>query len=87
MTCSACPAESGLRRAARAHECADSRGWRGLCHGPVTSLHHPDHAEITEWLDGYDPEELEVFPIQVALGRIAARRNAAAKRIIKPAND
>ena len=48
---------------------------------------HPDHAEITEWLDGYDPEELEVFPIQVALGRIAARRNAAAKRIIKPAND
>jgi hypothetical protein len=48
---------------------------------------HPDHAEITEWLDGYDPEELEVFPIQVALRRIAARRNAAAKRIIKPAND
>ncbi len=48
---------------------------------------HPDHAEITEWLDGYDPDELEVFPIQVALGRIAARRNAAAKRIIKPAND
>ena len=48
---------------------------------------HPDHAEITEWLDGYDPEELEVFPIQVALGRIGARRNAAAKRIIKPAND
>ncbi|MHA0320193.1 plasmid pRiA4b ORF-3 family protein [Sphingomonas melonis] len=48
---------------------------------------HPDHAEITEWLDGYDPEELDVFPLQVALGRIAARRNAAAKRIIKSAND
>lgn len=48
---------------------------------------HPDHAEISEWLDGYDPEELDVFPIEVALGRIAARRNAAAKRIIKPAND
>jgi hypothetical protein len=44
---------------------------------------HPDHAEISEWLDGYDPEELDVFPIEVALGRIAARRNAAAKRIIK----
>lgn len=43
---------------------------------------HPDHAEITEWLDGYDPDELEVFPIQVALGRIAA-----AKRIIKPEID
>lgn len=48
---------------------------------------HPDHAEISEWLDGYDPEELDIFPIQVALGRIAARRNAAAKRIVKPAND
>lgn len=48
---------------------------------------HPDHAEMAEWLDGYDPEELDVFPIEVALGRIAARRNAAAKRIVKPAND
>lgn len=48
---------------------------------------HSDHVAITEWLDEYDPDELDVFPIQVALGRIAARRNAAAKRIIKPAND
>lgn len=40
---------------------------------------HPDHAEINEWLDEYDPDALDVFPIQVALGR-----NAAAKRIIKP---
>ncbi|OBX17543.1 hypothetical protein A9995_15610 [Erythrobacter sp. QSSC1-22B] len=45
---------------------------------------HPDHAEISEWLDGYDPDEFDDFPIKVALGRIAARRNAAAKRIIKP---
>ncbi|MGE3746444.1 MAG: plasmid pRiA4b ORF-3 family protein [Sphingomonadaceae bacterium] len=48
---------------------------------------HPDHADVSEWLDGYDPDDLDIFPIQVALGRIAARRNAAAKRIIKPAND
>ncbi len=48
---------------------------------------HPDHAEISEWLDEYDPDALDVFPIEVALGRISARRNAAAKRIIKPAND
>lgn len=52
-----------------------------------TDPNHPNHAEVTEWLDGYEPDELEVFPIQVALGRIAARRNAAPKRIIKPAND
>lgn len=48
---------------------------------------HPDHAEISEWLEGYDPDALDVLPIQVALGRIAARRNAAAKRIMKKAND
>ena len=48
---------------------------------------HPDHTEISEWLEDYDPDALDVFPIQVALGRIAARRNAAAKRIMKPAND
>lgn len=48
---------------------------------------HPDHAEISEWLDDYDPDALEVFPIQVALGRIAARRNAAGARIMKPTND
>lgn len=52
-----------------------------------TDPSHPDHADITEWLDGYDPDELDVFPIQVALSRIAARRNAAAKRIIKPSNN
>lgn len=48
---------------------------------------HDDHAEISEWLDGYDPDELDVFPIQGALGHIAARRNAAAKRILKPPAD
>lgn len=48
---------------------------------------HPDHAEISEWLDDYDPEALDIFPIEVALARIAARRNAAAKRIMKPVKD
>jgi hypothetical protein len=43
---------------------------------------HPDHADASEWLDDYDPNELDVFPINGILGRIAARRNAAAKRII-----
>jgi hypothetical protein len=47
---------------------------------------HPDHAEISEWLEGYDPDKFDEFSIEVALGRIAARRNAAAKRIITPKN-
>lgn len=44
---------------------------------------HSDHAEICEWSNGYKPDELDVSVIEVALGRIAARRNAAAKRIMR----
>jgi hypothetical protein len=43
---------------------------------------HEEHADVCRWPDDYYPEELDSSPIQVALGRIAAKRNAAAKRII-----
>lgn len=33
---------------------------------------HPDHVELAEWLEGYDPEELDVFPIEVALASLNA---------------
>lgn len=46
---------------------------------------HPDHEEIVEWLDDYDPETIEELPIKYALGRIAARRNAARARLAKKA--
>jgi len=41
----------------------------------------PDHAEAVEYLDDYDPDVIEELPIKYALGRIAARRNAARVRI------
>lgn len=43
----------------------------------------PDHAEAVEYLDDYDPDVIEELPIKYALGRIAARRNAAKARINK----
>ena len=46
---------------------------------------HPDHAVIAEWLDGYDPDEIDELPIKYALGRIASRRNAAKARLAKKA--
>ena len=46
---------------------------------------HPDHEEIVEWLDDYDPETIEELPIKYALDRIAARRNAARVRLAKKA--
>lgn len=33
---------------------------------------HPEHAQAVEWLDDYDPDEVEVLPIKYALSRIAA---------------
>ncbi|AXU20941.1 hypothetical protein C7W88_18220 (plasmid) [Novosphingobium sp. THN1] len=34
---------------------------------------HPDHADVSEWLDDFDPDELDVFPINGILGRNARR--------------
>lgn len=45
---------------------------------------HPDHSEITEWLDDYDPKTVDELQIKIALGRIAKRRNAAKARFSKP---
>jgi hypothetical protein len=44
---------------------------------------HPDHEEVAEWLDGYDPRVIDELRLKFALGRIANRRNAARKRIAK----
>ena len=44
---------------------------------------HPEHAEVTEYLDGWDPKDIDEPPLKIALGRIANRRNAARTRIAK----
>jgi hypothetical protein len=43
----------------------------------------PDHAEAKQWLDDYDPDEIDELPIKYALGRIAKKRNAAKARLAK----
>jgi hypothetical protein len=44
---------------------------------------HPAHASAVAWLDDYDPDLIEELPIKYALGRLAARRNAAKARLAK----
>ncbi len=46
---------------------------------------HPDHAEVAEYLEDWDPNEIEELPLRIALSRIANRRNAARVRIAKKA--
>jgi hypothetical protein len=44
---------------------------------------HPDHAEVADYLEGWDPKEIDEFRLKIALGRIANRRNAARTRIAR----
>jgi hypothetical protein len=44
-----------------------------------------NHADAVAWLDEYDPDAVDELPIKFALGRIAARRNAARARLAKQA--
>lgn len=44
---------------------------------------HPDHAEMVDWFDDYDPDTFDDLPIRYALGRIANQRNAAKIRLAK----
>ena len=44
---------------------------------------HPDHAEIADWFEDYDPKALDDLPLKVAVGRIASRRRAGKVRKLK----
>jgi len=44
---------------------------------------HPEHADVAEWLDEYDPKHIDELPLKIVLGRIANRRNAAKTRLTK----
>ena len=44
---------------------------------------HDEHETAITWLADYDPDTIDELPIKYALGRIAARRNAAKARIAK----
>jgi hypothetical protein len=49
----------------------------------MADLKNPQHAEVVEWLDEYDPNYIDELPLKFALGRIANRRNAARTRLAK----
>lgn len=44
---------------------------------------HPDHGEVSDWLEEYDPHVVDELPVRYALSRIANRRNAARSRLEK----
>jgi hypothetical protein len=52
---------------------------RDIAAGP----RHPEHTEICEWLDDYDPNVIDEAQIKISVARIAKRRNAANARTRK----
>jgi hypothetical protein len=38
---------------------------------------HPDHADVADGFEGYDPDRIDEPVLEIALSRIARRRNAA----------
>jgi hypothetical protein len=63
----------------------DCGGIPGFCEmlDAAADPEHPNHAVATEWLDGYDPSEIDELSIKHALSRIARKRNAAKVRLSK----
>jgi len=78
------PRYIGGERNGPPEDCGGIPGFYDKLEARVDS-NHPDHEEIVEWLDDYDPESIEELPIKYALDRIAARRNAARVRLAKKA--
>lgn len=74
------PRYLGGERAGPPEDCGGIPGFYELL-AAQADPRHPDHAEAVEYLDDYDPDVIEYLPIKYALGRIAARRNAAKARI------
>jgi hypothetical protein len=47
----------------------------------LADAEHPDHADIAEYLEDWDPKGIDELQSKIALGRVANRRNATRIRI------
>ena len=74
------PRYIGGERAGPPEDCGGVPGFYELL-AARADPRHPDHAAVVEYLEGYDPDIIDDEPIGYALGRIAARRNAAKVRL------
>ncbi len=64
------------KRAAPPEDCGGIPGFYGGLE-VLADREHPDHADVADWFGDYDPESMDQFVIEIALNRIARRRNAA----------
>nr|WP_295113714.1 plasmid pRiA4b ORF-3 family protein [uncultured Caulobacter sp.] len=63
-------------RAAPPEDCGGIPGFYGALE-VLDDPKHPDHADINDWFDGFDPDAIDEQVLKIALSRIARRRNSA----------
>lgn len=63
-------------RAAPPEDCGGVPGFYAALEA-LTDPNHPEHADVAEWFEGYDPDVIDELALKIALSRIARRRNAA----------
>jgi hypothetical protein len=71
-------------RAAPPEDCGGTPGFYGAL-DVLADPKHPDHAEIADWFDGYDPDVVDELVLTIALSRIARRRNSAKATVARKA--
>lgn len=76
------PCYVGGERNAPPEDCGGLPGFYEILTA-VADPDHPDHAEMVDWFDEYDPDTFDDLPIKYAIGRIANQRNAAKVRLAK----
>ena len=85
------PGDAGLaypryvagERAAPPEDCGGVPGFYAALDA-LADPEHPEHQEIADWFDGYDPDAFDDLPLKLAVGRIASRRRAVKKPGPKP---
>lgn len=80
------PRYVGDERNAPPEDCGGIPGFYSML-DVLADPHHPDHQHIKEWLDDYDPDVIDLLPIECALSRIARRRKAAKSRVARNRKD
>ncbi len=60
-------------RAAPPEDCGGLPGFYAALEA-LADPDHPEHADILDWFDGYDPEAFDHLPLKAAVGRLASRR-------------
>ena len=76
------PRYVGGERSAPPEDCGGLPGFYEILTA-IADPGHPDHTEMLDWFDDYDPDTFDDLPIKYALGRIANQRNAAKVRLAK----